>query len=141
MGGILTVGSLSLDPRSDCADLNGRKIEFTAREFALFHYFMRHPGEILSKIEILENVWDANYDRMSDNVVEDTAITFVTSSSGEESLVAWKPCVDVDTCGGKFYATAQHKAESHRCARRADARRFGVVSNRGLHCDDAADFR
>jgi len=59
--GVLRVGDLSLDPRSSYVELGKRKILLTAKEFALLQYFMQHPNEILSRVEILENVWDSNY--------------------------------------------------------------------------------
>ena len=47
----------------------GSRLSLTPREFALLHFFMRHRDQVLSKNEILENVWDTNYDR-DDNLVE-----------------------------------------------------------------------
>jgi DNA-binding response OmpR family regulator len=66
---VLTVGSLSLDPRSTCVKRAGREIELTAKEFALMMFFMRHPNQLITRTEILENVWDANYDGLG-NVVD-----------------------------------------------------------------------
>ncbi len=66
---VLRVGALSLDPGSDCVEISGKQVRLTAREFGLLHYFMLHPGRIASKTELLESVWDANYDGLS-NVVE-----------------------------------------------------------------------
>ena len=66
---ILHVGSLSLDPQSNVVKRGAREIELTAKEFALMVYFMRHPNRLLSRSEILENVWDANYGGLG-NVVD-----------------------------------------------------------------------
>ncbi|MHB1890136.1 MAG: winged helix-turn-helix domain-containing protein, partial [Acidimicrobiales bacterium] len=44
-------------------------IELTAKEFALLELFMRHPGELLTRTRILEQVWDFAYDGTS-NVVD-----------------------------------------------------------------------
>jgi DNA-binding response OmpR family regulator len=44
-------------------------VRLTAKEFALLEYLMRRPGEVLSKTELLEHVWDWAFDSSS-NVVE-----------------------------------------------------------------------
>ncbi len=65
----LTVGSLLLDPLKRSVSRNGTQITLTAREFGLLVYLMRHPGEVVSKAEILDNVWDPVFEG-GDNVVE-----------------------------------------------------------------------
>jgi two-component system OmpR family response regulator len=65
----LTVGSLRLDPLRRSASRNGTRITLTAREFGLLQFLMRHPGEVVSKAEILDNVWDPLFEG-GDNVVE-----------------------------------------------------------------------
>jgi two-component system OmpR family response regulator len=47
----------------------GTPIELTAKEFALLEYFMRHPGEVLSRTRLIEHVWDFAYEGDS-NVVD-----------------------------------------------------------------------
>jgi DNA-binding response OmpR family regulator len=66
---VLRVGDLSLDPARSWVELGARRIDLTAREFSLLRYFMQHPECVLSKSEILENVWDSNYEGLG-NVVE-----------------------------------------------------------------------
>jgi len=41
---------------------HGKKIDLTAKEFALLEYFVRHKGKVLSRTEIAEKVWDLNFD-------------------------------------------------------------------------------
>jgi DNA-binding response OmpR family regulator len=65
----LTVGDLELDPNKRTVCRAGHQISLTAREFAVLHYLMRHPEMVLSKAEILENVWDPAFDG-SENIVE-----------------------------------------------------------------------
>ena len=65
----LTVGGLSLDPTTRRVTREGREIQLTAREYALLHHLMRKAGQVQSKSEILENVWDSDYPG-ADNVVE-----------------------------------------------------------------------
>jgi two-component system, OmpR family, response regulator len=65
----LAVGNLTLDP-SDHAVRRGRTpIVLTAKEFSLLEYFMRHPGEALSRMKLIEHVWDFAFDCDS-NVVD-----------------------------------------------------------------------
>jgi DNA-binding response OmpR family regulator len=66
---VLSLGSLVLDParrtvrRGDCA------IVLTAREYGLLQYLMRRHDQVMSKAEILDNVWDPAFEG-GDNVVE-----------------------------------------------------------------------
>ncbi len=66
---ILTIDNLSLDPATRTAMRGSKRIILTTREYALLEYFMRHPNQVLTKTEILEHVWDYNYDGLS-NIVE-----------------------------------------------------------------------
>src|SRR6266508_1794191 len=66
---ILLVGDMSLDPHTDVVQIGGKEVQLTAKEFSLLQFFMKHPGKILSKTEILQSVWDANYNGLG-NVVE-----------------------------------------------------------------------
>lgn len=66
---VLTVGSLSLDPATRTVTRGGEPIDLTPREFALLEFFMRHPGVVLTKSELLDHVWDTNFEGPL-NVVE-----------------------------------------------------------------------
>jgi DNA-binding response OmpR family regulator len=66
---ILTIDNLSLDPATRIAKRGNKTIVLTAREYALWEYFMRNPNRVLTKTELLEHVWDYNYDGLS-NVLE-----------------------------------------------------------------------
>lgn len=66
---ILAFADLSLDPATKTAKRNNKIIVLTAKEYALLEYFMRYPNKVLSKTELLEHVWDYNYDGLS-NMVE-----------------------------------------------------------------------
>ncbi len=66
---VLAVGDLSLDPSTRVVWRDGSQIALTPREFGLLHFLMRHPGDVLSKAEIVQSVWDMNYDG-DENVVE-----------------------------------------------------------------------
>ena len=65
----LTNGALLLDPAEHRARWHDRSIDLSPREFVLLAYFMRRPGEVLSRSEILDHVWEYAYDGTS-NVVD-----------------------------------------------------------------------
>ena len=66
---VLQVGDLCLDPVKRLVTRAGVPVSVTAKEFALLHFLMRHGDDVLSKAEILDNVWDPAYEG-SDNIVE-----------------------------------------------------------------------
>ena len=53
----LTVGDVALDVLGRRATVDGRRIDLTAREFALLQMLMRHPGQVLTRAQILAHVW------------------------------------------------------------------------------------
>jgi DNA-binding response OmpR family regulator len=53
---------VTLDLRSRRADVDGRDVELTAREFAILELFMRHPGHVLSREQLLSHVWGYFFD-------------------------------------------------------------------------------
>jgi two-component system OmpR family response regulator len=65
----LMVGDLVLDPSTHEASRAGRAVPLTPKAFALLEYLMRHPGQVVSRTELLEHVWDFAYDGGS-NVVD-----------------------------------------------------------------------
>jgi DNA-binding response OmpR family regulator len=65
----LTAGSLRLDPAQRQCWRNGDEIELTAREFAVLEYLISNTGDVVSKQDVLDHVWD--YDFEGDpNIVE-----------------------------------------------------------------------
>lgn len=66
---VLASGDLRLDPASHRCWRGGTEVALTAREFSLLEYLMRRQGQVVSKTEILEHVWDPAYDGDS-NIVE-----------------------------------------------------------------------
>ena len=66
---LITVGSLVLDPARRAVARGGVPISLTAREYGLLLYLMRNAGDVVSKAQILDNVWDSAYEG-SDNIVE-----------------------------------------------------------------------
>jgi two-component system, OmpR family, copper resistance phosphate regulon response regulator CusR len=68
----LKVGDLELEPRRRKVFRGDKKIDLTAKEFALLDYLVRNCGEVLSRTLIAEHVWDMNFD--SDTNVVDVAM-------------------------------------------------------------------
>jgi two-component system, OmpR family, response regulator len=66
---VLTAGSLSLDPARRAVHRASAPISLTPREFALLEYLMRNKDAVVTKTDILHNVWDHHYGG-DDNVVE-----------------------------------------------------------------------
>jgi DNA-binding response OmpR family regulator len=58
----LAVGDLEIDSRSHAARRGGRDLELTRREFDLLHLFMRHPGEVIDRGRLHEEVWGYTFD-------------------------------------------------------------------------------
>ncbi|MFD1939087.1 MULTISPECIES: response regulator transcription factor [Nonomuraea] len=57
----LTVGDLLLDPRARTAALGGVTLDLTPREFDVLHYLAARPGEVVTKRELLVEVWQVPY--------------------------------------------------------------------------------
>jgi two-component system OmpR family response regulator len=66
---VLAVGDLRLDPATRAVTRAGRPVRLSAKEFALLETFMRRPGQVLSRLHLLEHAWDVAYDNRS-NVVD-----------------------------------------------------------------------
>jgi len=62
-------GDLSLDPATHRCTRDGVDVQLTAREFAVLEFLIRRRGEVVSKAEILDNVWDFAFDG-DPNIVE-----------------------------------------------------------------------
>jgi DNA-binding response OmpR family regulator len=66
---LLTAADIELDPAAHTVRRRGVTVPMTAREFALLHYLMDRKGDVVTRSDLLEAVWDANYDGLS-NVVD-----------------------------------------------------------------------
>ena len=65
---VLEVGDLRLDPATRQVRRGETKLPLSSKEYALLELFMRRPGEVLSRFELLEHGWDIGYDNRS-NVI------------------------------------------------------------------------
>jgi two-component system, OmpR family, response regulator len=66
---VLEVADLALDPAAHAVRVGARAVDLSAREFALLEFLMRHAGEVVTRTQLLEHVWDVNYGGIS-NVVD-----------------------------------------------------------------------
>src|SRR5437868_6413194 len=66
---VLAVDDLQLDPATHEVRRGSTPIRLSAKEFALLETFMRRPGEVLSRLQLLEHAWDFAYENRS-NVVD-----------------------------------------------------------------------
>jgi two-component system OmpR family response regulator len=66
---VLEIGDLRLDPATREVRRGESEIPLSAKEFALLETFMRRPGEVLSRLHLLEHAWDFAYENRS-NIVD-----------------------------------------------------------------------
>jgi two-component system OmpR family response regulator len=66
---VLEVGDLRLDPAARRVWRGDVEVSLSAKEFQLLETFMRHPGEVLSRYQLLEHAWDYDYENRS-NIVD-----------------------------------------------------------------------
>ena len=66
---VLTVGDLALDPATHRVWRGDSEVHLSAKEFALLETFMRRPGQVLSRYQLLEHAWDYEYENRS-NVID-----------------------------------------------------------------------
>ncbi len=67
--GVLAFGDIELDEDTYEVRKGGCHVELSATEFKLLRYFLRHPGRVLSKTQILEHVWSYDFDGDA-NIIE-----------------------------------------------------------------------
>lgn len=81
---LLRAGDVVLDLRTRRATVAGRSVELTAREFALAETFLRHPGQVLSRQQLLSHVWGYEFDSGS-NVV-DVYVRYMRQKLGDDVI-------------------------------------------------------
>lgn len=65
----LVIGDLVVDTATRSVSRSGTAIELTNTEYAILEYMSRHPGEVISRRQLMEHVWDENYDGLS-NIID-----------------------------------------------------------------------
>ncbi len=64
----LTAGPVRLDARSGRVTLNGEPVRLTAQEYKLLSYLMHHKGKVVSRTELIEHIYDQDFDRDSNTI-------------------------------------------------------------------------
>lgn len=65
----ITIADLSIDTVRHTVKKNEKKIALTAKEFSILEFLARHKDEVVTRTQIIEHIWDYNFDSMS-NVVD-----------------------------------------------------------------------
>lgn len=81
---VLEAGGISLDLRTRKVTVAGRDIDLSAREFALAETLMQHPGQVLSREQLLSRVWGYDFDPGS-NVV-DVYVGYLRRKLGDDTI-------------------------------------------------------
>ena len=66
---MLSYGDIELNPVEHTATRGGEPLSLTLKEFGLLEYFLRHPGEVVNREDLLAHLWDFNYESFS-NVID-----------------------------------------------------------------------
>ncbi len=72
---VLTVADLELDLKTREAIRGGKRIELTAKEFALLEVMMRHPGQVMTRSQLLDRIW--SYDVLTESNIVDIYIHYL----------------------------------------------------------------
>jgi two-component system OmpR family response regulator len=80
----LTAGGVRLDSRSGRVTLDGEPVKLTAQEFKLLSYLMHHKGKVVSRTELIEHIYDQDFDRDSNTI--EVFITRIRKKLGPELI-------------------------------------------------------
>jgi len=92
------VADLRLDPAAHRAWCAGVELDLSAKEFALLELFMRNPGVVLSRDQLLDGAWDMSFERRS-NII-DVYVRYLRGKIGRDSI---------DTVRGRGYRLREPK--------------------------------
>ncbi|MEO8468311.1 MAG: response regulator transcription factor [Chloroflexota bacterium] len=93
----LVVGALELDPSSHRATLGSRQLDLTGRQFSLLEFFVRRADQVLSRAQILDQVWDWAFD--GDPRIIDVYVRVLRQKLGPGEDSPW-----IETVRGVGYA-------------------------------------
>ena len=95
---MVEVADLRLDPAAHRAWRAGVELDLSAKEFALLELFMRNPGVVLSRDQLLDGAWDMSFERRS-NII-DVYVRYLRGKIGRDSI---------DTVRGRGYRLRESK--------------------------------
>jgi two-component system OmpR family response regulator len=80
----LTAGAVRLDTRSGKVTLDGSPVKLTAQEYKLLSYLMHHKGKVVSRTELIEHIYDQDFDRDSNTI--EVFVTRIRKKLGAEVI-------------------------------------------------------
>ncbi|QXQ04835.1 response regulator transcription factor [Sphingosinicellaceae bacterium] len=80
----LMAGAVRLDTRSGRVTLGGEPVKLTAQEFKLLSYLMHHKGKVVSRTELIEHIYDQDFDRDSNTI--EVFITRIRKKLGSDLI-------------------------------------------------------
>ena len=80
----LAAGGVRLDTRSGRVSLDGEPVKLTAQEFKLLSYLMHHKGKVISRTELIEHIYDQDFDRDSNTI--EVFITRIRKKLGSDLI-------------------------------------------------------
>ncbi len=80
----LTAGAVRLDARSGRVTLDGSPVKLTAQEYKLLSYLMHHKGKVVSRTELIEHIYDQDFDRDSNTI--EVFVTRIRKKLGQEVI-------------------------------------------------------
>lgn len=92
----LKAGDLAMDLRARRVAVKKEVIPLSQKEFSLLEYLLRHKGEVVSRAQIAEHVWDLHFDPMSNTI--DVFINFL-----RKKIDAGRPASRIETVRGAGY--------------------------------------
>ena len=81
---VLTIGEISLDPDLRSVKRAGTEVTLTRREFDLLHYLMEHPDRVLTREQLLRQVW--GYDYAGETNAVDVYVSFLRGKLGNSAI-------------------------------------------------------
>jgi two-component system response regulator QseB len=81
---VIRAGRIALDPRTRRVVVGGEDLELSAREYSMLELLMRHPGQVMSREQLLSGVWGYDFDPAS-NVV-DVYVGYLRRKLGSETI-------------------------------------------------------
>lgn len=81
---VITAGEITLDMRTRRVTVGGRESDLSSREYVLLETFMRHPGHVLTREQLLSHVWGYDFDPGS-NVV-DVYVRYLRKKIGSDTI-------------------------------------------------------
>ncbi|MDT7933056.1 MAG: response regulator transcription factor [Sphingomonadaceae bacterium] len=84
----LTAGPVRLDTRSGRVTRDGEPVKLTAQEFKLLSYLMHHKGKVVSRTELIEHIYDQDFDRDSNTI--EVFITRIRKKLGADIITTMR---------------------------------------------------